>query len=539
MSAVVTSGGADNGGLSRPPVKAMAPVAAPVATVDRRTWLAVLAAILGVFMAILDIQITNASLRDILGTLSATHTEGSWVSTAYLAAEIAIIPLSAFFARVFGLRNYILGNTVLFLSFSTLCGLAWNLPSMIIFRMFQGIAGGALIPTAMTLVLTRLPREKHAVGLALLMLSTTLAPTLGPALGGLLTSLYGWPSIFFINWAPGVLMFVGVAYGLDRERSNLVLLKEADWLSIGTMVTGLAALIVLLEEGNINDWFESDFIKILAVVATVGIGAWASRMFMRDKPFVNLRLFGRRNFAVASGVAAVTGMGLYGSTFILPLYLAQIQDYDAMQIGSVIMWMGLPQILVMPFAAKFSQRFDNRIICSLGLFLFSISCFLNAQMSADTAADQLMISQVFRALGQPLIILTLSNFATTGIELANMSSASSLFNMTRNLGGALGTAMLATVLTLREQFHSARLGESVSMLSAATQERFNQLVVAFMSHSGDVNGAGQEATKAIGNIVRRESYVMAYNDCFFIMGVALLVSILGVWLADRVVAGKR
>ena len=521
-----------------PPPAPAAPAAAPD-SVSGRTWIAILSAVLGVFMAILDIQVTNASLRDILGTLSATQEEGSWVSTAYLAAEITAIPLTAYFTRVFTIRTFMLANMMAFLVFSTLCGMAWNLPSMIIFRMMQGFTGGALIPTAMTLILMRLPLSKRAGGLALLMLATTLAPTAGPALGGWLTDAYGWPSIFYINWVPGVLMLIGIAYGLDREKSNLALLWDADWPAIVAMMTGLVALIVALEEGNRLDWFESNTIRMLSGAALTGIVAWIALSLRSAKPFVNLRLFGRRNFNVASAVAATTGMGLYGSTFLLPLFLAQIAGYNSAQIGAVIMWMGLPQIIVMPIASKLAQRFDNRIICSIGLLLFATSCFLNSGMGADTGRDQLIVSQVFRAMGQPLVILTLSNFATNGVAMADLSSASSLFNMTRNLGGAIGTALLATLLTMRQQFHWSRIGESVSAFAPATQERLAQLSAAFAGQSGDAAAAATQAMSAINRVMHREAYVMAYNDCFFLMGVILLLSIGGVWIADRTIAGRR
>jgi DHA2 family multidrug resistance protein len=505
--------------------------------VPARTWIAISAAILGVFMAILDIQITNASLRDIFGTLSATQDEGSWMSTSYLAAEVTVIPLSALFMRVFGVRTYMLTNTILFLIFSTLCGFAWNLSSMIVFRMLQGLAGGALIPTAMTLLLTRLPPQKRATGLAWLMLSTTLAPAFGPTIGGVLTNLYGWPSIFFINWLPGVFMFLGLAYGLDREAKKLHLLWEADWLAIVMMVIGLASLIIFLEEGNREDWFESDFIKTFFVLAAFGMISWVTMLMMRDKPYINLRLFGRRNFGVSSLVGAASGMGLYGSTFLLPLFLAQIAGYNSLQIGEVIMWMGMPQIIMMPIAAKLAKRYDNRIICSAGLFLFSISCFLNSTMDASTSRDQLIMSQVFRALGQPFIILTLSNFATNRMELENLSSASSLFNMSRILGGAVGTAVLATVLTVREQFHSNIVGQSISQFSLATRERMDQLTQNFQASGVEPVMAAQKSLVVLDNLVRRESFVMAYNDSFFVLGSVLLASTVLIWMSDRVVAG--
>src|SRR5450830_2112844 len=226
---------------------------APPAISERislRTWVAVAAGMLGAFMAVLDIQITNSSLKDILGALSATQEEGSWISTAYLVAEIIVIPLTALLTRVFSLRGYMMGTTALFLVFSTLCGFAWNLESMIVFRMAQGFTGGALIPMAMTLVMSKLPPAKRSTGMALFGLTATLAPAMGPTLGGYLSELYGWPSIFYINWVPGVLLMAGIAYGLDKEKMRLAMFWKADWLGIFFMALGLGCLTIFLEEGN-------------------------------------------------------------------------------------------------------------------------------------------------------------------------------------------------------------------------------------------------------------------------------------------------
>nr|WP_181017635.1 DHA2 family efflux MFS transporter permease subunit [Massilia arenosa] len=504
------------------------------AKVDARTWIAVAAGMLGAFMAVLDIQITNASLRDILGTLSATQEEGSWISTAYLCAEIVVIPLTALFVRTFGMRFYMVGTTALFLLFSTLCGFAWNLQSMIIFRMMQGFTGGALIPMAMTLVMAKLPPAKRATGLAIFGLTATLAPSMGPTLGGYLSELYGWPSIFYINWAPGVLLIAGIMWGLDKDKVNLKELLHADWIGIAFMAVGLASLTIMLEEGNSKDWFESDFIRTFAALALLGILGWVVTSVAEEHPFVNLRLYGQRNFLVATVLSAVIGMGLYGSSFLLPLFLGQIAGYSPMQIGEVIMWAGLPQLFVMPFAARLSTKIDNRILCCFGLFMFGWSCILNSHMDASTGYDQLLWTQVIRSIGQPFVMLTLSNFAMQGIAPKDMPSASSLFNMTRNLGGSIGIALLATQLTNREHFHSAMLGESVSMLSGTTQERIDALTASFMSKGFDPVTAGNKAIAAVDMIVRRESYVMAYNDGFFIVGCILLGCIAVMWFADKV-----
>lgn len=502
--------------------------------VSSRTWVAVAAGMLGAFMAVLDIQITNSSLKDILGSLSATQEEGSWISTAYLVAEIIVIPLTALLTRVFSLRGYMMGTTALFLVFSTLCGFAWNLESMIVFRMMQGFTGGALIPMAMTLVMSKLPPSKRATGMALFGLTATLAPAMGPTLGGYLSELYGWPSIFYINWVPGVLLMAGIAYGLDKEKQQLDQLWNADWLGIAFMALGLGALTIFLEEGNSKDWFDSAFIITFAGLAIVGLLGWVVTSTTREHPFVNLGLYGQRNFLVATVLSAVMGMGLYGSSFLLPLFLGQIAGYSPMQIGEVIMWVGLPQLFIMPFVAKLSGKVDNRILCTFGLALFGGSCLMNAYMDASTGYDQLMVSQIIRALGQPFVMLTLSNFAMNGIAPKDMPSASSLFNMTRNLGGSIGIALLATSLTQREHFHSQRLGESISSFSLATQQRLDQLTQSFIGQGFDPVNAADKALKAIDGIVRRESYVMAYNDGFFIVGGILLSCILILWLSDKV-----
>ncbi|MES2742257.1 MAG: DHA2 family efflux MFS transporter permease subunit [Pseudomonadota bacterium] len=517
--------------LTAPPPAA----ALPSERVSARTWVAVAAGMMGAFMAVLDIQITNSSLRDILGALSATQEEGSWISTAYLVAEIIVIPLTALLARVFGVRNYMMGTTALFLLFSTLCGSAWNLQSMIFFRMLQGFTGGALIPMAFTLVLTQLPASKRSVGMAIFGLTATLAPAMGPTLGGYLSELYGWPSIFYINWVPGVLLIAGMIYGLDRDRAQWGLLLKADWLGIGLMAMGLGCLTVFLEEGNSKDWFDSLFIITFAALALVGLLGWVITSTMRAEPFVNLGLYGQRNFQVATMLSAVTGMGLYGSAFLLPLFLGQIAGYSPMQIGEVIMWVGLPQLFIMPFVAKLSAKVDNRILCSFGLVLFGVSCLMNAYMDASTGYDQLLMSQIVRALGQPFVMLTLSNFAMQGIAPKDMASASSLFNMTRNLGGSIGIAMLATSLSQREHFHSARLGESVNLFAAATQARLDQLTQTFIGRGFDPATAAQQALTAVDGVVRREAYVMAYNDGFFIVGVILLACIVPLWFADKVI----
>ena len=320
---------------------------------------------------------------------------------------------------------------------------------MIAFRAVQGLAGGALIPMAMTLVAVKAPSKRPLV-LAIFALLTTLAPALGPTLGGYLTELYGWPSIFYINWLPGFLLVAGLLYGLGHNPPQFSTVRSVDWLSVGCMALGLSCMTIVLEEGNSHDWYASQFIQTMTALSIGGLLGWIGRYAAGYQPFVDLGLYARRQFLIASLLSAISGFALYGSSFLLPLYLGQIAGYSPMQIGEVIMWVGLPQILVMPLAFVAARRVDNRIVCSIGLGLFGLSCLMNVGMDANTGRDQLMLSQIVRALGQPLITLTLSNFVIQGLTVQQRPASSALYNMARNLGGSVGIGLLSATLTNRE-----------------------------------------------------------------------------------------
>jgi DHA2 family multidrug resistance protein len=498
--------------------------------VSLKSWIALWGAMIGAFMAVLDIQITNSSLPDILGSLGATLDEGSWVSTSYLVAEIIVIPLTAWLSAVFGTRRYLLANTVLFLVFSIACAFAWNLASMIAFRVLQGFTGGVLIPMAFTLVLKLLPPAQRPFGYGLFGMTATFAPAIGPAIGGWLTDNYSWHAIFYLNLIPGALMLATIGWGLGGEASKFSLLRRGDWWGIGTMAVGLGSLIVFLEEGNRNDWFDSREITSLGVTAAVFLTACVVIELKRREPFINVRLLARRNFGLGAVVSMAFGFAMYGATFLLPMYLAQVQGYNAQQIGWTIMWSGAPQLLMMPIAAGLLKKFDARLLLTIGLGLFGASCFMNAAMTSFTAYDQLKLAQLIRAVGMSLTIVPLTALATGGIELEQSGSASALFNMLRNLGGSIGIALLATQLDLREKLHSVRLGESVSAFYVATQQRLDDLANHFTGLGADATTGSQQALVALANIVRREAFAMSYGDGFFIVGVVISVMVLFAWL---------
>jgi MFS transporter, DHA2 family, multidrug resistance protein len=492
-------------------------------TVPLRTWIAVGGAIIGAFMAVLNIQITNASLPYIEGGIGTGGVNGAWVITAYLIGEIIVIPMTDFMSRVFSLRRYLIVNTILFLFFSAACGQAHSLSEMIVLRALQGFTGGVLIPLAFTIIVAMLPPSKRSIGLAGFAITATFAPAIGPTIGGWLTDNYGWQTIFYINLAPGLIMVPALIYGLPRSPMQIGLLRRTDWLGIALMAVGLASLQTVLDEGDVYNWFDSPFIVRLSLLAVVMLAAFLIVELRREEPLIRLRLLARRNFGLGTLGNFLLGFALYGSAYLLPQYLSVAQGLDSEQIGEVMAWTGLPQLVIIPFVPYLMRRIDPRVLVGVGLTIFAYSCFMNLRLDADYAAPQLLVPDVTRAFGQALVMTPLSAIAMVGISPAEAGGASGLFNMLRNLGGAIGTAALETFFTRREQFHSFIINASVSTLQPATEAHLRSLQAYFMSHgTPDAAGAMHRAMIAVGATIRAQATYMGYADCFGLLGVVLL-----------------
>jgi DHA2 family multidrug resistance protein len=362
--------------------------------------------------------------------------------------------------------------------------------------------------------------------MAMFAISATFAPAIGPTIGGFLTENYGWQYIFYVNVVPGSLLIGTLWFSLDRGAPmQLHLLKRGDWPGIATMALGLGCLQTVLEEGNKDDWFGSVFITRLSVISAVSLILFLWVELTSKHPLLNVRLVLRRNFGFGMLANFLMGVALYGSVFILPEYLDRIQGYNSEQIGLVLAWTGLPQLLLIPLVPKLMKKIDPRILIGVGFILFAGSNFLNVFMTADYSADQLLLPNIVRAVGQAMAFAPLSAVATAGIEPENAGSASALFNMMRNLGGAIGIASLQTFLTKREQFHSNVLDQSVSALDPATRLRIDQLTGYFLNHGvSDPETATHKALVAIGGVIRKQAFIMGFSDTFFLLGTALLLA---------------
>jgi DHA2 family multidrug resistance protein len=511
---------------------AMTPVAPDRASAT--VWISVTAAMIGAFMAILNIQITNASLLNIEGGIGTGVDNGSWISTSYLIGEIVVIPLTDYLSRTFSYRNIILSFATLFAVFSVACSFTHDLPSMIAMRGFQGFFGGVLIPMAFTLVFTKLPKPQQSIGLAMFALAVTFAPAIGPTIGGYLTENYGWQTIFYVNVIPTIVMVTTLYFTLEREPMQLGLLAEGDWFGIVTMAVGLASLQAVLEEGNKDDWFGSPFIVKLAIVAAVSLALFIANELIVEKPLLRLRLLTQRSFGLGTISSIFLGFALFGTVYLLPAYLGQVQGYNAEQIGTVLAWTGLPQLLLIPLVPKLMQRFDIRYIASAGLALFALSAFMNIEMSLDYSGDQLFVPNIIRAIGQALTLAPLSAISLGSVAPQDAAAASGISNMMRNLGGAIGTALLATIVTKREQFHSNIIGQSVHLGREEVRTRIDQMTNFFLAHGvSDPATAHQQAIISLGNIVKRQALVMGFSDAFAVVGVVLVLSGIAILLTGK------
>jgi MFS transporter, DHA2 family, multidrug resistance protein len=505
--------------------------------VPASTWIAIAAATIGAFMAVLNIQIVNAALADIEGAIGASVDDGGWISTSYLVAEIVVIPLTAWLAKVFSVRRYLIGNAVLFLVFSGACAFARDLEQMIVLRALQGFTGGVLIPMAFTLIMTLLPKSRQPVGLAIFAVAASFAPAIGPTIGGYLAGNWGWQAIFYVNLVPGSVLLVLLFLSLERQPMQLGLLRQGDWPGIATMALGLGTLQIVLEEGSKEDWFDSPFIVRLALVSAISLVLFVWIELRSPHPLLNLRLLARRNFGAGVLAMFLLGAASYGSVFILPAYLARIQGYNAEQIGMVLAWTGLPQLLVIPFVPMLMRKFDARWLVVTGIGLFASSSFLNAGLTADVAADQLMLPNIVRAIGQALVMTPLTALAVAGIETGDAGSASALLNVMRNQGGAIAIALLQTCLTTRTQFHASMLGEGITLFDEMTRNRLDQLTRYFLEHGvADAATAGRKAVIAVADQLHRQAYTMAVGDIFLLLGVVLAVALGAALLLNKPVA---
>ncbi|TNB49138.1 DHA2 family efflux MFS transporter permease subunit [Martelella lutilitoris] len=491
-----------------------APAGVPSDHVSARTWAAFVVMAFGMFMAILDIQIVASALTDIQAGISASADEIAWVQTSYLIAEVIMIPLSGILARIFSTRVVFSVSAAAFTACSALCATATSIDQMIIYRALQGFMSGGLVPAVFAVAFTAFPPSKRSTVIPVVGLVATMAPTIGPTVGGYLVDAFSWHWLFLINVVPGILVTIGAWLLIDFDRPDYSIMKHFDWIGLVAMALFLGSLEYFLEEGNIEGWFQAEVIRYAFVVMIVAGVAFFYRSFTSRYPVVELRAFGNFNFAVGSIFSFSLGIGLYGLVYLFPLYMARIRGYDALMIGETMFVTGAFMMATAPVAGILQNKLDPRVMMGAGLGLFALCTWQMTHITAEWDYWELFWPQAGRGVALMISMIPVSNIALGTLPPQDVKNASGLFNLTRNLGGAVGLAIINTLLSRRDDFHYDRLAASVDAASRTTQEWVGTLQGLYSSHGLDGEKA---ALLQLGQMVSQQAWLLAFIDVFVLL----------------------
>ena len=503
---------------------------APDAIPMRRIF-AFIAMVFGMFMAILDIQIVSASLAEIQAGLSASSDEIAWVQTAYLIAEVIMIPLSGYLSRALSTRVFFSIAAAGFTISSVLCAMSSSSNAMILWRAVQGFIGGGMIPGVFAAAFTIFPPSKRPIVSPIIGLVATLAPTIGPTVGGYLSNAFSWHWLFLVNVVPGIGVTIAAWALIDFDKPDHGLLKRFDWLGLGSMAAFLGSLEYVLEEGTRLDWFESEEIVVFSVVMVVGAVVFFWRALTRDDPLVDLYAFKDRNFAFGSLFSFCMGIGLYGLTYLYPVYLGRIRGYDALMIGETMFVTGLCMFLMAPIAGRLSAKLDPRIMMMIGFSLFGFGTWIASHITSDWDFHELLWPQVLRGCGLMLCMVPINNIALGSLPPQQLKNASGLYNLTRNLGGAVGLAVINTLLNTRTDLHITRLHAMVSAGRQVAEEAIANTARNF----ADFGDAAQTmALQVISQRAHKQAMILAFGDVFLALtGIFVVLVVLTLFLRKQ------
>jgi DHA2 family multidrug resistance protein len=487
-------------------------------------WAIAVSVSLAALLEVIDTSIVNVALTDMQATLGATLSEIGWVVTSYAIANVIMIPLSAWLGDAFGKKRYFVFSMVGFTAASVMCGLAPTLPILIASRIFQGLMGGGLLAKAQAFLFETFPKEEQGMAQALFGVCVIAGPAIGPTLGGWLTTNYTWPWIFFINFPVGIAAtFMCLTFlPKDAVRSGK---KPVDYLGIGLLIVWVGSLQTLLEQGNEDDWFDSSFIRCLAALAFFGGFSWIWRELTTKHPAVDLRVLKYRTLSAGSAYSFVLGVGLYGALFAVPIFAQQVLGYTAYQTGMLLFPGALASAVMMPIVGKLSSHYDARFLILAGSAILITSMMMLSKMSVMTGPDDIFWPMIIRGCGTVMMFLPLSLATFGAVPKNQVSAASGFYNLTRQLGGSVGIAVLTTILAQREAFHRAMLVENVNSYSSLATDRIQALTQGFMAKGASFELAQGRAMAAIDGSVNLQAAVLSFSDMFFIVSVTFVASL--------------
>ncbi|NBB50594.1 DHA2 family efflux MFS transporter permease subunit [Rhizobium sp. CRIBSB] len=476
--------------------------------------------VIGQFMAILDIQIVASSLPQIQAGVGASADEISWIQTAYLIPEVVMIPLSGYLSRLWGTQRLFLASCTGFLVMSVATGLSGSVEQMIIFRALQGFVGGAMIPTVFAVAFTAFPPAHRITASVIMGLIITLAPTVGPTLGGHLTEWLSWRWLFFINVPPGLLVLFLVGRYANFDKGDPALGKGFDWFGLATMAVFLMSLQFVLEEGSKNDWFADDQILLLAVLAAISGPVFIWRTLIYRNPIIELRAFANRNFLVGVIMTFIVGMVLFGGTFLLPLFLGRVRGYSSAEVGTTMVVSGLAMFATAPLAGRLVRKVDARLLIFSGFMLCAWGMWDAHALTSEWGFWEFAGVQALRGSGVMLAMIAAQQVTMATLPPSMIKNASGLVNLSRNVGGAVGLALLNTSLTANTALHMSELTQAIPATDAGMQSLLAGMQARF-ADSIDPAGA---ALKAVNGILTMQATTLAFGDAFAMLAIGCVVA---------------
>lgn len=508
--------------------------------VYRARYLIAFAVVLASMMELVDTSIVNVAIPNMMGELGATIEQIAWVSTGYIVANVIILPLTAFLSDTIGRRRYYVGSILLFTAASFACGNAGSLEALVAARIVQGIGGAALISTAQAILFDVFPAEERGMAGALFGMGVMVGPTLGPTLGGYITDRFTWPWIFYINIPIGIMAAILCWQYIPRQRNVTKRSGRVDWLGVALLAIGIGALQVMLERGESKDWFDSRQIVVLAVVALVGTTMFVWHEWTSENPVVELRVLRDRQLTIGVIFGLVLGFALYASVFVLPVFLQNMLGFTAEDTGLVILPGALASAMVMPFAGKISDRMDARPMIVVGVLLFLGAMVMHSHFTMATGRGDLFWPMVLRGAGLGLVFPPLTALTVATLEESKLGFGTSMFNLSRQLGGSLGIAVAATLVTRFQEQAREGLRVHLDPTRPGVQSWLGQVQRGMEHLGGSAAQALHKAQAVMAMKLEQQAAVLGFEKIFLTMGLTfLLVLPLLLFFKTGRVSGKR
>jgi DHA2 family multidrug resistance protein len=486
-------------------------------------WIVAVSVMFATFMEVLDTTVVNVSLPHIAGSLSASIDEATWALTSYLVANAIILPMTGWLASVFGRKRLLMASVAGFTSSSFLCGLAPNLPTLILFRILQGATGGAMQPLSQAVLLEAFPPQDRGKAMGFWGLGIVVAPILGPVLGGWLTDSYSWRWVFYINIPVGVTslimtrLFIFDPSYIRRESQRI------DYWGLGMLAVGIGALQIVLDKGQEEDWFASTWITVLAIVAVATLVWLVVHELRTEHPVVDLRVFKERSYAVGVFLMTVVGFVLYGSLVLLPIMLQTLLGYPSLQAGIAMAPRGVGSFFMMPITGMLTGRLDPRKLLTVGLIIGGVTLLWLSELNLNAGYWDIFWPQLVQGVGMSMLFVPLTTVTMDPIPRERMGNATSLFNLMRNIGGSIGIAVTGTMLARRQQAMTTLLGGNVTPYSTTTQTMFERMRAGFVASGSDIVTATNRAYAALFGMVQREAAMVSFVSIFQLLGVLFLL----------------